>query len=218
MAVRTPICATRPARAPNSASSRAGRPNSLTSVAPGAENRSVIWSVIAALWSAASRSSVASRVPIRRAGITNTGSRSSASPVIDHDRRSMTTSVSSSVMALLTTPESVQVNARCAPITSLLSRLTSAPVRVRVKNATGIRWTWPNTARRRSRISPSPILADCHRSPMPTTASASATSAISSASPITLASLRPPTISSTTRPASTGVATVSRAATTLRRR
>ena len=61
-------------------------------------------------------------------------------------------------MTLLTTPDSVQVKARWAPITSLLSRLTRAPVRVRVKNATGIRCTWPNTARRRSRISPSPIL------------------------------------------------------------
>ena len=48
---------TRSARPPNSAASAAGRPNSLTSVAPGAENRSVICEVIAALWSAASRSS-----------------------------------------------------------------------------------------------------------------------------------------------------------------
>ena len=34
------------------------------------------------------------------------------------------------------------MNACWAPITSVLSRLTSAPVWVRVKNATGIRWTW----------------------------------------------------------------------------
>ena len=45
-------------------------------------------------------------------------------------------------MALLSTLASVEVTADCAPITSLFSRLTSAPVRVRVKNATGIRWTW----------------------------------------------------------------------------
>ena len=70
-------------------------------------------------------------------------------------------------MTLLTTPDSVQVKARWAPMTSLLSRLTSAPVRVRVKKATGIRCTWPNTARRRSRIRPSPIADDCHRSAMP---------------------------------------------------
>ena len=70
-------------------------------------------------------------------------------------------------MTLLTTPDSVQVKARWAPITSLLSRLTSAPVRVRVKKATGMRCTWPNTARRRSRIRPSPILDDCQRSATP---------------------------------------------------
>ena len=58
----------------------------------------------------------------------------------------MTASVSTRAMRLLTTPDRVHVNARWAPITSLLSRLTSAPVRVRVKNATGIRWTWANTA------------------------------------------------------------------------
>ena len=83
---------------------------------------------------------------MRRAGSTNTGSRSRASSVICHDRPSITTSVSSSVMRLLTTPDSVQVKARWAPITSLLSRLTRAPVRVRVKKATGMRCTWPNTA------------------------------------------------------------------------
>ena len=52
----------------------------------------------------------------------------------------------------------VEVNARWAPITSLLSRLTSAPVWVRVKNASDRRWTWAKTAVRRSLISPSPIL------------------------------------------------------------
>ena len=62
--------ATRSARATNSVSSCAGRPNSFTSVAPGAENRSVIWVVIAALWSAASRSRWARRAPMRRAGMT----------------------------------------------------------------------------------------------------------------------------------------------------
>ena len=44
-------------------------------------------------------------------------------------------------MALLSTAASVEVIADWAPITSLLSRLTSAPVRVRVKNAIGIRCT-----------------------------------------------------------------------------
>ena len=60
---------TRVARAPNSADSRSGRANSLTRVAPGAENRSVIWVPITELWLAASSSSRASRRPIRRAGM-----------------------------------------------------------------------------------------------------------------------------------------------------
>ena len=60
---------TRSARAPNSSASACGRPNSLTSVAPGAEKRSVICDVIAALCSDASRSSWPTRDPMRRAGI-----------------------------------------------------------------------------------------------------------------------------------------------------
>ena len=49
------------------------------------------------------------------------------------------------LITLLTTPDSVEVKARWAPITSLLSRDTSEPVLVREKNASGIRWTWPKT-------------------------------------------------------------------------
>ena len=55
-----------------------------------------------------------------------------------------------SAAPVLTTPDSVQVKARCAPITSLLSRLTRAPVWVRVKKATGMRWTWSYSRARRS--------------------------------------------------------------------
>ena len=68
----------------------------------------------------------------------------------------------------VTTPERVSEKARWAPITSLLSRLTRAPVRVRVKKATGIVCTWSKTARRRSRISVSPIRADSQRTTSPT--------------------------------------------------
>ena len=50
----------------------------------------------------------------------------------------MTPSDNASWMMFVTNPDSVEVNARCAPITSLFSRETNAPVRVRVKNATGI--------------------------------------------------------------------------------
>ena len=53
-------------------------------------------------------------------------------------------------MLLETTPDSVEVNACWAPRTSLLSRLTSAPVWVRVKNASGIRCTCSNTLVRMS--------------------------------------------------------------------
>ena len=55
----------------------------------------------------------------------------------------MTARASASWMTLLSTLASVEVIADWAPITSLLSRLTSAPVRVRVKKATGICCTCP---------------------------------------------------------------------------
>ncbi len=100
-------------------------------------------------------------------------------------------------------------------MTSLLSRLTSAPVRVRVKNATGWRWTWSNTAPRRSRIRSSPRREEYQRCRTPTAASATAMTAISTATPITVPRGPPRTIASTTRPASTGIATASTAPTTL---
>ena len=84
-------------------------------------------------------------------------------------------------MTFVTTPESAEVNARWAPMTSLLRRLTSAPVRVRVKKAIGIRWTCSKTRRRRSRMSPSPRRDDCSRPSSPTTASATLTRAMTTA-------------------------------------
>ena len=150
IAVRTPTARTRSARSPNSAASACGRPNSLTSVAPPAEKRSVICPVIEALRSADSRCSAAIRRPMRRAGRMKIGRRISARSVTCHASATMTTTARTSWIELVTRPESVEVNARCAPMTSLFSRLTSEPVRVRVKKASGIRWTWENTARRRS--------------------------------------------------------------------
>ncbi len=141
IAVRTPICATRLARPRTRRTPGPGRPNSLTRVAPGAEKRSVIWLPMAALWSAASRWMLASRLPIRRAGTTKTGSSTSARSVTRHEMPSITTRVRTSITRLPTTPDRVLLKARWAPITSLLRRLTSAPVRVRVKKAMGIRWT-----------------------------------------------------------------------------
>ena len=63
-------------------------------------------------------------------------------------------------MALETVPDSVEVKARWAPMTSLLSRETRAPVWVRVKNASDWRWTCAKTLARRSKISPSPMRED----------------------------------------------------------
>ncbi len=54
------------------------------------------------------------------------------------------------LIELDTVLDSTEVKARCAPITSLFSRETRAPVWVRVKKASDIRWTWANTLVRRS--------------------------------------------------------------------
>ncbi|CAM5406750.1 hypothetical protein SHIRM173S_12641 [Streptomyces hirsutus] len=167
VAVRTPMSRTRRARTANSSDSSRGRPKSLTRVAPGAEKRSVIRVPMAAFRAAASRCIPAMRRPMRRAGITNTGSRTRASRVIRQDRVSITARASTSVTTLPTTVDRVLLKARWAPITSLLRRETSAPVRVRVKNATGIRCTWSKTAVRRSRMSSSPRDADSLRPRMP---------------------------------------------------
>ena len=155
-------------------------------MAPGAENRSVICDVIAALCSAASRSSAPTLAPTRRAGITKIGSSTSASSVICHDRLSITPSVSTRAITLVTTPDSADVKARWAPITSLFRRLTSAPVWVRVKNAIGIRCTCSNTRRRRSRIRPSPRRDDCEPLEQADAGVDERDAAISTASPTTV--------------------------------
>ncbi len=107
---------TRPARTSNSRDSVAGLPKSLTSVAPGAEKRSVIWVFIVALWMAASRDSCAMVRPIQRAGSRNSGISTSDSSVTCHEILSMTTSVSVSVTMLVMTPENVSEKARWAPV------------------------------------------------------------------------------------------------------
>ena len=71
--------------------------------------------------------------------------------------------ITTTPMTLLTTPERVEVNACWAPMTSLFSRLTSAPVWARVKKAIGWRSTWAKTSVRRSKMSPSPIREEYHR-------------------------------------------------------
>ena len=190
----------------------------MTSVAPGAEKRSVIWVVMAALCTAASRSSAPTRAPIRRAGMTKTGSSTIAISVIGQERLSITATVSTSTITLVTTPDSADVKARWAPITSLFRRLTSAPVCVRVKNAIGMACTCSKTRRRRSRIRFSPSRDDVQRSSSPIAASASATSAMSTAKPITIRCDSPSTMALTARPARIGVATPSTAEVVARRR
>ena len=130
----------------------------------------------------------------------------------------ITARVRTSCTRLDTTPERVSEKARWAPMTSLLRRLTRAPVRVRMKNATGIVCTWSNTARRRSRIKPSPMRADHNRVNTAATASTTPIAAISTASPTTTRTGEASTIAVTTRPASTGVRTASDAPKTERMR
>ena len=95
--------------------------------------------------------------------------------VICHDRKNMTTSTRATLIRLETTDDSVSVKACWAPITSLLSRLMSAPVWVRVKKAMGIRWMCSNTLDRMSKMSPSPTLADTQRMAMDRAVSTRAT-------------------------------------------
>jgi hypothetical protein len=84
-----------------------------------------------------------------------------------------------------TTDDSVLVRARCAPMTSLLSRDTSAPVWARMKNATGIRCTWSKTSVRRLKISPSPMRAEKRRCTNPSPASTMASPPMAAASIMT---------------------------------
>ena len=62
----------------------------------------------------------------------------------------MTTTTMTTVTRFPTTLDSRSVKACWAPMTSLLSRLTSAPVWVRVKKASGMRWMWRKTLERMS--------------------------------------------------------------------
>ncbi len=120
----------------------------------------------------------------------------------------MTPRVSATAMPLETRPERVVVKARCAPMTSLLSRETSAPVWERVKKATGMDWTWSNTARRRSRMMPSPSFAPYQRMMSETTPSTRARAAMTPARVSTPRRVPSGPVSSLTMsPARTGVAT-----------
>ena len=88
--------------------------------------------------------------PTRFAGMTKIGRMAIDTSVSRHSSNSMATSVPVNMITLETTVPRVPVNARWAPMTSLLSRLISAPVWVRVKNDIGMRCTWSKSLVRRS--------------------------------------------------------------------
>ena len=150
------------------------------------------------------RVSPANRLPIHLAGRMNSGTRTSEAKVICQERANIVTRTITRLMRFPSTPDSVDVNACCAPMTSLFSRDTSAPVCVRVKNATGWRCTCANTSVRRSKIRPSPMRADCHLLISPTIASTIASSATSRALTVTTAALPGVMPSSTMRRNSRG--------------
>ena len=112
----------------------------MTSSAPATLNRSVIVPLIRAFRLYDSRVIDWSRRPSSRAGTTKTGSSTSEISVICQDSTNITASTSTTEIRLLNTVDRVPVNALCAPSTSELIRLISAPVWVRVKNAIGCRW------------------------------------------------------------------------------
>ena len=113
-------------------------------------NRSVMVAFMVAFRSMPSRVIPATFWPTRRAGSTNRGSSVMASRVIRHSSTNIVTRVVAAVMELATTVPRVPVRARWAPITSLLRRLTRAPVWVLVKNEIGSRCTWSNNSSLRS--------------------------------------------------------------------
>ena len=134
----------------NRTSSSARRPKSFSSIAPPTLNRSVITLPMAALPSICCRVSPAS-LPLTTREVMNSSGNSNR-------HRSVTCQLSAIIamptttteMTLETVLDRVEVNARWAPITSLLSRETRAPVWVRVKKASDCRCTWAKTWVRRS--------------------------------------------------------------------
>ena len=138
------------ARLENTDTSRSRRPNSFTTIAPDTLKRSFICVFICAFRSICSRAMSPSRSPTRFAGATKTGNTTRDNRVSFHSSAIMATSVVTSTTTFDTTLPRVDVTAFCAPTTSLLRRLVSAPVCVRVKNATGICCTLSNNATRKS--------------------------------------------------------------------
>jgi hypothetical protein len=88
--------------------------------------------------------------PTQREASSNSGKRARHARVTFQLSANIVTPTTTTLIRFETVLDSVEVNARCAPITSLFRRETSAPVWVRVKNAKDIRWTWAKTWVRRS--------------------------------------------------------------------
>jgi hypothetical protein len=86
--------------------------------------------------------SAARRRAMRRSRNTKPGITSRASKVTFQLRMSIAVRVAARVKRLEATLATV-VTLCWAPSTSLVSRLSNAPVWVWVKKATGMRWTWP---------------------------------------------------------------------------
>src|SRR5699024_2324833 len=135
-----------PALAANPSPPGAGSAEGFVSVVPAAENRSVIRVDMSALLFAASNCRAASFPLSRRVGMMNRGSRRIDITVTCQEIVTMTPTVSARDTKFDTIPDRVFENARWAPMTSVLSRETRAPVRVRLKKAIGIDWTWSYTA------------------------------------------------------------------------
>jgi hypothetical protein len=125
------------------------------------------------------------RRPTQRAGSTKIGNSASASSVICQLSTNIAIRVTATPITFPTTDERVLVKALWASRTSLLSRLTSAPVCVRVKNAMGIFWKWAKTFVRMSKINPSPTRAEIQRSASDSPASRTARPASRNASSTT---------------------------------
>jgi hypothetical protein len=81
-------------------------------------------------------------VPTRRLIHTNSGSSSSETTVSRQSRATIATTVAMTPVRLETREVAVEVTVACMPPMSLAIRDCTSPVRVRVKNASDIRWRW----------------------------------------------------------------------------
>lgn len=81
-------------------------------------------------------------LPTRRLIQTNSGSSSSETTVSRQSRATMATTLATTLVRLDTSEVAVEVTVDCMPPMSLAIRDCTSPVRVRVKNASDIRWRW----------------------------------------------------------------------------